>query len=153
MEGYFWRFTDAAAGRAIIALCGVNRDRTGSHWGTVGLGDHPGMSWREAETPTAGADDRRLGCWAADADGRELLRGGPNALHVDLGPGARLDVELRDLHGWTRRPFGGSGLAHAVPALNQYWHPHVLGGRAYGTATLGDEEIVLDGVQVYAEKN
>ena len=41
----------------------------------------------------------------------------------------------------------------AVPALNQYWHPWLLGGTAHGTATLGDEVWDLDGASVYAEKN
>ena len=54
---------------------------------------------------------------------------------------------------WPRRPFGGSGLAHVIPGLGQYWHPHVLGGRATGRAVLGDEVVDLDGADVYAEKN
>ncbi len=150
MEGYFWRFTDADVGRVIIALCGVNRDLNGAHWGTVGLGGHPGLFLREAEVPTAGAEGRGLGAWSGTP---QVFCGGPDRLHVDLGPDARLDVRLHDVLGWTRRPFGGSGAAQSVPALNQYWHPHVLGGRAHGIAVLGNEEIVLDGAQVYAEKN
>ncbi len=54
---------------------------------------------------------------------------------------------------WSRRALGGSSLFQAVPALNQYWHPWLLGGRASGSATLGDERWDLDGWQVYAEKN
>lgn len=40
-----------------------------------------------------------------------------------------------------------------IPALNQYWHPWLLGGRASGTAVVGGQEWDLDGAQVYAEKN
>jgi hypothetical protein len=41
----------------------------------------------------------------------------------------------------------------AVPALNQYRHPWLLGGAAYGRAVLGSETWELDGWQVYGEKN
>ena len=54
---------------------------------------------------------------------------------------------------WSRRSLGGSSVFQAVPALNQYWHPWLLGGRASGIATVGDERWELDGWQVYAEKN
>jgi hypothetical protein len=40
-----------------------------------------------------------------------------------------------------------------VPALNQYWHPWLLGGRASGSAVVGGERWELDGWQVYAERN
>jgi tocopherol cyclase len=40
-----------------------------------------------------------------------------------------------------------------VPALNQYWHPWLLGGRATGTVSMDGETWSLDGAQVYAEKN
>ena len=42
MEGYFWRFTDPAAQRVVIALIGVQRSRRGP-WALVGLGAHPGQ--------------------------------------------------------------------------------------------------------------
>ncbi|MFZ3394459.1 tocopherol cyclase family protein, partial [Rhodococcus sp. 7Tela_A2] len=54
---------------------------------------------------------------------------------------------------WPRRRFGGSSVFQTVPALNQYWHPWLLGARAEGYAVLGDEKWDLDGAQVYGEKN
>jgi hypothetical protein len=148
MEGYYWRFTDPRSGRVVVALCGVNRAPDG-HWATVALAGHPGGFLREAVVPSAGADARGLGAWA----GKGAFAAGPDAVRVDLGLDARLDVRLRGVHGWPRRPFGGVGVAHAVPGLTQYWHPHVLGGRAEGRAVLGDEVIDLGGADVYAEKN
>jgi hypothetical protein len=40
-----------------------------------------------------------------------------------------------------------------VPALNQYWHPWLLGGRASGTFEFADETWELRDAQVYGEKN
>jgi len=148
MEGYFWRITDARAGRVVVALCGINRS-SGGTWATVALAGHPGGFVAAADLPDAGADPDRLGAWA----GERAFAGQPGRVRVDLGPDARLDVRLRELRGWTRRPFGGSGAAHALPGLGQYWHPHVLGGRAAGRAILGGETVALDGAEVYAEKN
>jgi hypothetical protein len=148
MEGYYWRFTDPRAGRVVVALCGVNRAADG-HWATVALAGHPGGFLAEAATATAGADPDRLGAWAGDG----AFAADADRVRVDLGTDARLDVGLHDLQAWPRRSFGGLGAAHAVPALGQYWHPHVLGGRAEGHAVLGGERIHLDGAQVYAEKN
>lgn len=149
MEGYYWRFTDVAAGRVVVALCGINRAPDGRCWATVALAAHPGGFLREAAIAPAGADRQRLGAWA----GERAFDGGAGHVRVDLGAGARLDVRLEDVHGWPRRVFGGVGAAHAVPGLSQYWHPHVLGGRVTGHAILGDERLVLDGFRVYAEKN
>jgi hypothetical protein len=147
MEGYFWRFTHAATGRVVVALCGVNR-AAGGHWATVALAGHPNHFLRQAAVMEASADPDRLGAVAAGA-----FSGGPRHVRVDLGGDARLDVTLHDLRGWTRRPFGGVGPAHAIPGLSQYWHPHVLGGRVEGRAVLGDDVLDLAGFDVYAEKN
>ncbi len=150
MEGYFWRLTDAGAGRTIIAWCGVNRDGAGRSWGFVGLAAHPGGFVRHAVVPTGGADERGMGVWAGDG----IARAGNEHLHVDLGPDARLSVRLDRVGGWLRpRAYGGLGIAHAIPALGQYWHPHGLGGEATGTAVLGGEAVRLTGARVYAEKN
>ena len=70
-----------------------------------------------------------------------------------MGPDARLDVRITDPLAWPRRRWGGSSIFHSIPALNQYWHPWLLGGRASGTATLGDETWKLRDAQVYGEKN
>jgi hypothetical protein len=148
MEGYFWRFTDAPSGRVVIALCGVNRTSAGS-WATVALAGHPSGFLAQAAVPDAAAEDGALGARAGDG----AFRATADRVLLDLGADARLDVRLADTRGWTRRAFGGVGAAHAVPGLSQYWHPHLLGGRARGQATLGDETIDLDGFEVYAEKN
>lgn len=41
MEGWFWRVTDAAAGRVIVALFSVNRHPDGD-WSTAAVALHPG---------------------------------------------------------------------------------------------------------------
>ena len=147
MEGYFWRFSDPASGRVLIALNGVNRAADG-HWATLGLAAHPSGFLRTVEHPEGVADPTRLGESAGDA-----FRGTSDRLHVDLGPYARLDVEVRDPAPWPGRRFGGSSVFQSVPALNQYWHPWLLGGRAHGDARIGDETIRLDGWATYGEKN
>ena len=147
MEGYFWRFTDPATGRVVIALNGVNRADDG-HWSTLGLAGHPGGFLHTEAHPDSAAHPARLGAYAGSA-----FQGGPDRLRVDLGPRSRLDVTITNPAPWPRRSLGGSSVFQAVPGLNQYWHPWLLGGTATGTATLGDDEWCLDGAQVYAEKN
>ncbi len=150
MEGYFWRLSDAASGRALIALIGVNRDRSGSHWATLGLATHPSRVLVEvaAADVEAWADPDRLGARSGTA-----FDGTATTVHVDLGPGARLSVGVEDSALWPRPRFGGSSLFQSVPALNQYWHPWLLGGRAVGSAQVGEETWEIDGWQVYGEKN
>ena len=148
MEGYFWRFSDPHSGRVVVALCGVNRTGDAS-WATLALAAHPGGFLRSADVRPAGADPARLGAWAGDG----TFRADADRVHVDLGADARLDVRVQDPRPWPRRAFGGLGVAHAVPGLDQYWHPYLLGGRASGRAIIGDEEIDLEGFQIYAEKN
>jgi hypothetical protein len=149
MEGHFWRITDARSGRVIVALCGVNRAPDGV-WANVALAAHPGGFAREADVPLASADRHRL----AVSAGPGVFTASADRLRVDLGPDAQLDVRLRGTCGWPpRRPFGGSGAAHALPGLGQYWHPHVLGGTVEGSAVLGGAVVQLDGAALYAEKN
>ena len=148
MEGYFWRFSDPRSRRVVVALCGVSRTDDVT-WATVALAAHPGGFVRSADVRPAGADPTRLGVWAGD----EVFRADADRIHVDLGPGARLDARIHDPRPWPRRAFGGLGAAHTVPGLGQYWHPHLLGGRVRGTAMIGDAELDLDGFHVYAEKN
>jgi tocopherol cyclase len=147
MEGYFWRFTDVARARSVIALIGVNQGPRGP-WATLGLAAWPGSHLAIAAREGAYADPVRVHAASGDAfdgDDRRVL--------VDLGPDARLDVRLHDLVRWPRRRWGGSSIFHSVPALNQYWHPWLLGGRATGTVSMDGETWSLDGAQVYAEKN
>jgi hypothetical protein len=146
MEGYYWRLTDHAAGRVVVAICGVARAADGP-WAMVILAAHPGGFVRVGTTRTAAADPARLGVRAEDA-----LVADARGLQVDLGPDARLDVALADAVPWPRRAFGALGPAQSLPGLHQYWHPHLLGGRAVGRARLGGEEVSLDGA-AYAEKN
>ena len=147
MEGYYWRLTDVARGRSLIALIGVNRSPEGP-WATLGLAGYPNRFLRTVEWPEAAADPERLGASAGSA-----FSSGPDFVRVDLGPDARLELEIDDPVRWPRRSLGGSSIFQAVPALNQYWHPWLLGGTARGRAVLGGEEWVLDGASVYGEKN
>jgi hypothetical protein len=147
MEGYFWRFTDPATGRVLIALNGVNRAEDGT-WATLGLAAHPHGFLRTAAHPVGGASFDGLGASAGDA-----FVGTADSVQVDLGADAQLEVTITNPVPWPRRSFGGSSIFQAVPALNQYWHPWLLGGSAHGRAVVGTETWDLDGWSVYAEKN
>ncbi|MBJ8348814.1 tocopherol cyclase family protein [Antrihabitans sp. YC2-6] len=147
MEGYFWRFSQPESGRSVIALIGVNRSDTGP-WSTLGLGSYPAGFLRTMVHPEGSAVGDALGAAAGSA-----FRGSADRLQVDLGPDALLDVRISDRIEWPRRSFGGSSVFQSVPALNQYWHPWLLGGKVEGTAQLGGESWSLDGAQVYGEKN
>jgi hypothetical protein len=161
MEGYYWRLSDPASGRCIVALCGVCRARgrgapagvAPGTWAVVALAAHPGgfARWRDAARATA--DPGALGAAAWDDGGAPALRGSERRIAVDLGPDARLEAVLEGRAGWPRRAFGGLGPAHAVPGLPQYWHPAVLGARVSGEAVLGGETVALDGWDGYVEKN
>lgn len=148
MEGYFWRFTDPATGRVVIALNGVNRDASGSTWATLGLAGHPHGHLHTTAHPVGRAAPDGLGAFAGDA-----FAGTSSSLRVDLGPRSRLEVDVADPRPWPRRSFGGSSVFQSLPGLNQYWHPWLLGGKAFGTASLGSQDWELDGWDVYAEKN
>ncbi|MFM8527257.1 MAG: tocopherol cyclase family protein, partial [bacterium] len=148
LEGYFWRFTAPRDdGRVLIALCGVNRADDGT-WSTLGLGSHPNGFLRAVEYPEGWADPDALGARAGNA-----FDGSVDGLTVALDPEAKLEVRVAAPVGWSRRSFGGSSVFQSVPALNQYWHPWLLGGKASGIAHLGGEVWELDEWQVYAEKN
>jgi hypothetical protein len=147
MEGYFWRFTDPASGRVVIALNGVNRADDGT-WSTLGLAAHPNGFLRTTAHPVGSAATDGLGAYAGDA-----FHGTPDRLRVDLGSDAQLEVQVTRAVPWPRAVLGGSSVFQAVPGLNQYWHPWLLGGAAHGRAILGDETWDLDGWSVYAEKN
>lgn len=147
MEGYFWRFTDPRSGRVLIALNGVNQSPQGS-WSTLGLAAHPGGFLRTTAHPVGAAATDRLAASAGDA-----FHGTAERVQVDLGPDARLAVDIDDPVPWPRRSFGGSSVFQVVPGLNQYWHPWLLDGQAHGRAVVGDQTWDLDGWTVYAEKN
>ncbi|NLA55286.1 MAG: hypothetical protein GX859_03145 [Corynebacterium humireducens] len=150
MEGYFWRLTDPATGRVLIALCGANQGPEGP-WATIGLAGSNGFV-RTAARPGSWTDPHRLGVRGGPMNS-PVFSGDEEHLRVDLGPDARLDLRFHDLEPWPHRAFGGSSVFQVIPGLNQYWHPWLLGGRASGTATLGGETWEFDGAHVYGEKN
>ncbi len=147
MEGYFWRFTDPATGRVVIALNGVNQ-ATGGTWSTLGLAAHPHGFLHTAAHPLGSAAKEGLGAFSGDA-----FHGTADRLWVDLAPDAQLEVDITHPVPWPRKSLGGSSVFQAVPGLNQYWHPWLLGGSARGKAVVGTETWDLDGWSVYAEKN
>ena len=146
MEGYFWRFTDVARGRVVIVLCGACRAPDGT-WALVAVAAHPGGPPRWAVVPDCRLAADGLGVRAGD-----VLEAGDDGLRVALD-GAALDVAIDPVQPWPRRATGGLGLAHAVPGLHQYWHPHLLLGRVAGSATLDGATVPLGDATVYAEKN
>ena len=145
MEGWFWRLTDVARGRVVVALCGVNRHPDGD-WATVAVAAHPGDVVRSAAVDGAWASDRRLQVRAGS-----VLAADEAGLRVDLDD-LHLDLRFEDLVPWPLR-LGAGGVFSALPFLGQYWHPHVLGGRALGHLEVGGDAWDLGGGQVYAEKN
>lgn len=148
MEGYFWRFTAPPEdGRVLIALCGVNRADDG-FWSTLGMGSHPNGFLCAIEHSEGWTDPTALGVRAGTA-----FDGSVDALSVALDPETGMEVRISSPVAWPRRSLGGSSIFQAVPALNQYWHPWLLGGTAAGIARLDGEVWELDGWQVYAEKN
>jgi hypothetical protein len=148
MEGYFWRITHVASASTLIAFTGVSRDADGESWATVGLAAHPGGFVRTAVHERAEADPRRLSVRVGT-----LLRADEEGLELDLGPDARVRVRFAERVGWPRRALGGVGVGHLIPALGQYWHPHLLDARVTGEALLGDRRLDLGGAHAYAEKN
>lgn len=146
MEGYFWRFTLPESKRVVIALAGINRSADG-HWSTLAVAAHPGGFLAATEHPSGKADPTTLGAHADNA-----FWGNDHQVRTNFGA-AQLDVRVTDQKFWPRRRFGGSSYFQSVPALNQYWHPWLLGGRAEGSAVLDGEVWDLTGAQVYGEKN
>lgn len=151
-EGYFWRITHAPSRTVLVVLAGVNRDRAGMAWGTIGLAAHPGGLVRDAAVGRARAARRGLHVEAGDDDGAEF-EADRDRLRLRLGPDTRVDLVLADHAPWPRRGAGGIGPAHALPGLSQYWHPHLLAARVTGSARVAGREIDLDGAVAYGEKN
>jgi len=145
MEGWFWRFTDRANGRVVVALCGINRHPDGD-WATVAVTAHPESVVRSGVIDDGWASAERFEVGAGD-----VLHADAGSLVVDLD-GVRLDVRFDDVVGWPH-VLGAGGLGSVLPGLSQYWHPHVLGGRVRGTLEVDGTTVVLDGGDVYAEKN
>ena len=58
MEGWFWRVTEPSTGRAIVALCSVNRHPAGD-WSTTAVALHPGASCGRAHSTVPSRPIRR----------------------------------------------------------------------------------------------
>lgn len=148
MEGYFWRFTQAAGGHVAIVMCGINRARNGERWAFVGMAAHPGGFFRWAAVQDARADRAGYGVQAGRA-----FSAGPDHIRLNLGPDCRVDAAIAAPVAWPRRAFGGLGGAHAIPRLSQYWHPHLFAADVRGSVVAGESAFTLDGAGAYAEKN
>ena len=98
----------------------------------------------------ASSHNRRTGANLAAGDG--AFRASADHVHLDLGDDAVVHLSIDHAVGWPHA-LGGGGFFSAVPFLGQYWHPHVLGGRASGYASIGSERWVFDAAEIYAEKN
>ena len=109
----------------------------------VTLAAQPGGFERTAIAPVASATGLSISAGS-------LLQATPDALSVDLGPGARLSARFDARREWPRRPFGALGPAQVVPWLGQYWSPWLLDARVSGATDFG---LSLAGCDVYAEKN
>lgn len=147
MEGWFWRFTDVPGRRVVVVLCGVNRHPDGD-WATVAVATHPGGFVRSAVLPDAAASADRFHVEAGDG----AFRATADRVAVDLGVDCRVDVTVTAPVAWPLR-LGGGGVFSALPWLGQYWHPHLLGGRADGTVVAGQVVGPLRDADAYAEKN
>jgi len=154
MEGWFWRVTDPASGRVVVALCGVNRHPAGD-WATVAVALHPGDIVRSAVLDDARADRAHFAL-TAGTSAEARFEASADRLRVDLDD-VHLDLRFSGSFEWPKA-FGGGGIFSAVPFLNQYWQPYRLGGTASGGVTFGGsgsggDQWSLDGAGVYGERN
>jgi len=152
MEGWFWRVSDEASGRVLIALCSVNRHPAGD-WSTTAVAVHPGDVVRSAALSGARAADGPFSVTAGDEAGNFTV--GTDRVRFELAD-LTLEMEFGDRVLWPKA-FGGGGMFSAIPFLNQYWHPYYLGGRASGTVSYtgpdGPESWNFDNAKLYAERN
>ena len=121
MEGHFWRITQPRTGAVVIVIVAICRDAHGRRWAMVLTGRPPrrGSALGHAARGLGGA--RGLALRA-----RRCVRRRRASLRVDLGPDARLEVELRGASGVAATRVDELGPAQAVPGLSQYWHPWLL---------------------------
>lgn len=90
MEGYFWRITDPATGRVVIALCGANKGPKGN-WSTIGLASWPNGFVLTKALDGSWTDPDGLGVrggFTTSANTRTAsaaFAGDDRQLHVDLG--------------------------------------------------------------------
>src|SRR5271165_1320391 len=106
MEGWFWRLTDSASGRVVVALFSVNRNQDGD-WGTVAVALHPGGIVRSAALDDAETELSRFVVRAGtDPTGRVAAH--IDRLRIDLDD-IHLDLRFADPFVWPRA-FGGGGI-------------------------------------------
>jgi hypothetical protein len=152
LESYFWRIVDPGRRRVVLAGATVCRDRRHGTWASVvlaALGPRGGR-FLAHDIAGASADPGRLSVRVGDG----LLDADADGVRVALGPHATLDAAFDAPRRWSRRSLGALGVAHVLPGLSQYWHPHLLGAEVRGSARLGDERSTpLDGATAYGEKN
>ncbi|BDB41187.1 hypothetical protein Mkiyose1665_52640 [Mycobacterium kiyosense] len=148
MEGWFWRLSDPADGRVVVALCSENRHPDGN-WSTAAIALHPGGVVRSAAVDGVLADRQEFSV-QADAAGN-VIDATRDRLKMVLGDTA-VDLKFTDAFQWPKA-FGGGGVFSAVPFLNQYWHPYRLDGKASGTVTHGDQRWTFNNATLYCERN
>lgn len=148
MEGWFWRLSDAATGRVVVALCSANR-HSGGDWSTAAIALHPGGLVHSAAIDGVRAERTRFSV-QADSGGN-LIDASTERLKMVLGD-TTVDLEFHDIYQWPKA-LGGGGVFSSVPFLNQYWHPYRLGGKASGAVTYGGQKWVLTDAKLYCERN
>ena len=148
MEGWFWRLTDRATGRAVVALCSCNRHDAGD-WSTAAIVLEPGAVVRQAAIGNAVADPRRFTVRAQEQGNHlDANRGGVTLTIDDV----TVDLRVDNTRPWPKA-FGGGGVFSSIPFLNQYWHAYCLGGRASATVTGPGVDWRFDDARLYCERN
>lgn len=148
MEGWFWRLTDPATGRVVVALCSCNQ-HAGGDWSTVAIAVEPGGVVRSAAFDTAVADRRQFAIHAEDGSG--FLDADRSRLQLTIDDCA-VDLRVDNTEPWPK-VFGGGGMFSSVPFLNQYWHPYCLGGRVSGSVQGAGVDWQFDDARLYCERN
>ena len=137
MEGYFWRFTQAATRpRRDRHVRREPRAQRRARGRSSGLAAHPGGFFRWAALQDARADPAGYGVRAGAA-----FSAGADHVRLDLGPDCRVDAAIAAPVAWPRRAFGGLGGAHALPGLSQYWHPHLFAADVRGGVVAGGDRL------------
>lgn len=148
MEGWFWRLTDAASGRVVVALCSSNQHPDGD-WSTSAIALEPGGMVRAAAIDGVEADRRDFVVRAEN--GGNVLDANRSGLRLTLDD-MTVDLAVDNTQPWPK-VFGGGGLFSSVPFLNQYWQPYCLGGRASGTVKGAGIDWQFDDARLYCERN
>jgi tocopherol cyclase len=149
MEGWFWRLTDSASGRVVVALCSANQHPDGD-WATVAVGLHPGGILRTAALERVRTEQFRF-TLSAGTTPDAAVAAALDGLVIDFDD-VHVDLQFADPYMWPKA-FAGVGLISSIPFLTQYWHPYRLGGTATGVVEIGSEHWSFDSATLYAEKN